>query len=125
LFVHWILAFSGIHVWDLRYVVSGGPARTFEVPSSRESSGITSLCWDRFQSSFFASCTDNAIHEYMPSVQSEKPIRTLNGKDINSFFVQCNASPVSDHLICGSSSKKTYIWDLQVLSHYILIKKSK
>ncbi|KAI3422015.1 protein hexamerization [Globodera pallida] len=107
-------ASSGIRIWDLRYQVASSPVRTLFVPQQMsKESGIASMCWDRFRSSFFAVCTDNAIYEYVPSLNSEFPVRSLRAKCINSFFVQCATSPLSDHLLCGSSLSKAFIWDLQ------------
>ncbi|KAF7638491.1 hypothetical protein Mgra_00002169 [Meloidogyne graminicola] len=110
---------SGIRIWDLRYV-TGAALRTLKVPQneSGKEGGITSMCWDRFNSSFFASCTDNKIHQYLPSFNSDIPILSLNGQGINTFYVQCTTSPISDHFICGSSRDRAFIWDLQENRRY-------
>uniref|UniRef100_A0A1I8BNK1 WD_REPEATS_REGION domain-containing protein n=1 Tax=Meloidogyne hapla TaxID=6305 RepID=A0A1I8BNK1_MELHA len=107
-------ASSGIRIWDLRYV-TGAALRTLKIPQEQggKEAGISSMCWDRFNSSFFASCTDNKIHEYLPASGIDLPVRSLNSHGIDSFYVQCTASPISDHLICGSSRNKAFIWDLQ------------
>nr|CAD2162915.1 unnamed protein product [Meloidogyne enterolobii] len=76
------------------------------------------MCWDRFNSSFFASCTDDKIHEFLPISSCDLPVRSLNGHGIDSFYVQCATSPISDHLICGSSRNRAYIWDLQESRNY-------
>uniref|UniRef100_A0A914L822 Uncharacterized protein n=1 Tax=Meloidogyne incognita TaxID=6306 RepID=A0A914L822_MELIC len=112
-------ASSGIRIWDLRYV-TGAALRTLKVPQEEggKEPGITSMCWDRFNSSFFASCTDDKIHEYLPISSCDLPVRSLNGHGIDSFYVQCAASPISDHLICGSSRNRAYIWDLQESRNY-------
>ncbi|KAL3101205.1 hypothetical protein niasHT_027961 [Heterodera trifolii] len=118
---------SGIRIWDLRYQIASSPIRSLFVPQKMsKESGVASMCWDRFRSSFFALCTDNAIYEYVPSLNSSFPVRSLRTKFVNSFFVQCAASPFSDHLLCGSSFSKAFIWDLQedrkyfqdISSHY-------
>uniref|UniRef100_A0A914NLI2 Candidate secreted effector n=1 Tax=Meloidogyne incognita TaxID=6306 RepID=A0A914NLI2_MELIC len=31
------------------------------------------MCWDRFNSSFFASCTDDKIHEFLPISSCDLP----------------------------------------------------
>lgn len=130
-------ASTGIRIWDLRYQkIASSPVQTFLVPQrmSKES-GVASICWDRFRSSLFAICTDNAIYEYIPALCRELPgwpkfsnfqfiyyfdfqVRSLRTKNVSSFFVQCSASPVSDHLLCGSSYENAYIWNLQVRGKY-------
>lgn len=112
-------ASSGIRIWDLRYV-TGAALRTLKIPQEQggKEAGISSMCWDRFNSSFFASCTDNKIHEYLPASGIDLPVRSLNSHGIDSFYVQCTASPISDHLICGSSRNKAFIWDLQESRKY-------
>uniref|UniRef100_A0A915LI58 Uncharacterized protein n=1 Tax=Meloidogyne javanica TaxID=6303 RepID=A0A915LI58_MELJA len=64
----------GIRIWDLRYV-TGAALRTLKVPQEEggKEPGITSMCWDRFNSSFFASCTDDKIHEFLPISSCDLP----------------------------------------------------
>jgi len=55
-------------------------------------------------------------------IDPDRLVGTLNGAIINSFYVQCRASPVADLLLCGSSQGCAYVWDLQVceLIHLII-----
>ncbi|CAK5073280.1 unnamed protein product [Meloidogyne enterolobii] len=112
-------ASSGIRIWDLRYI-TGAALRTLKVPQEEggKEPGIASMCWDRFNSSFFASCTDDKIHEFLPVSSCDLPVRSLNGHGIDSFYVQCATSSISDHLICGSSRNRAYVWDLQESRNY-------
>jgi len=106
---------SGIRLWDMRYQKISALVKTYEVPqSSVKSSGLTSMC---YHSSFFAACTDNNIYEYTKS-KTEEPENTYVGTTIKSFYVQCAASPVSDHLLCGSFHGCAMMWDLQERRRY-------
>ncbi|KJH45570.1 WD domain, G-beta repeat protein [Dictyocaulus viviparus] len=108
---------SGLRLWDTRKISGreeGHILSTLEVPISKDA-GITSLCLDRFGSSLFAAVTDNCIYEYGILTSDTKPIRHFTGAAIESFYVQVQASPVNDFLLCGSKNQQAVIWDLQDL----------
>ncbi|KAE9413974.1 hypothetical protein Angca_002833, partial [Angiostrongylus cantonensis] len=108
---------SGLRLWDTRKFSikeEGHVLSTLEVPISKDA-GITSVCLDRYGSSLFAAVTDNSVYEYGVLSSNRKPIRHFTGAAIESFYVQVQASPVSDFLLCGSKNKHAVMWDLQDL----------
>lgn len=107
-------ASSGIRVWDLRYQKASKPVQVLHIPqhSSRET-GITSMSWDRYHTNFFATCTDNHIYEYSMSSKTPLPVRSLKANMIGSVYVNCVTSPISDHLLVGSSHDHALLFDLQ------------
>uniref|UniRef100_A0A0K0CYU3 WD_REPEATS_REGION domain-containing protein n=1 Tax=Angiostrongylus cantonensis TaxID=6313 RepID=A0A0K0CYU3_ANGCA len=110
-------SFSGLRLWDTRKFSikeEGHVLSTLEVPISKDA-GITSVCLDRYGSSLFAAVTDNSVYEYGVLSSNRKPIRHFTGAAIESFYVQVQASPVSDFLLCGSKNKHAVMWDLQDL----------
>ncbi|KAL6742258.1 hypothetical protein Aduo_015425 [Ancylostoma duodenale] len=106
---------SGLRLWDTRKIAvkeEGHVLSVLEVPISKDA-GVTSLCLDRFGSSLFAAVTDNCVYEYGILASNTKPVRHFTGASIESFYVQVQASPVSDHLLCGSKNQQAVLWDLQ------------
>ncbi|EYB86046.1 hypothetical protein Y032_0286g1394 [Ancylostoma ceylanicum] len=111
---------SGLRLWDTRKIAvkeEGHVLSVLEVPISKDA-GVTSLCLDRFGSSLFAAVTDNCVYEYGILTSDTRPVRHFTGASIESFYVQVQASPVSDHLLCGSKNQQAVLWDLQDLHHF-------
>ncbi|RCN32807.1 WD domain, G-beta repeat protein [Ancylostoma caninum] len=111
---------SGLRLWDTRKIAvkeEGHVLSVLEVPISKDA-GVTSLCLDRFGSSLFAAVTDNCVYEYGILTSNTKPVRHFTGASIESFYVQVQASPVSDHLLCGSKNQQAVLWDLQDLHQF-------
>ncbi|RCN24957.1 hypothetical protein ANCCAN_29334 [Ancylostoma caninum] len=111
---------SGLRLWDTRKIAvkeEGHVLSVLEVPISKDA-GVTSLCLDRFGSSLFAAVTDNCVYEYGILTSNTKPVRHFTGASIESFYVQVQASPVSDHLLCGSKNQQAVVWDLQDLHQF-------
>lgn len=85
------------------------------------------MCFDRFSSRLFAACTDNNIYEFLPALKSTIPslinfyligfnfiVCRYKGAIINSTYIRCKTSPISDHLLCGSNTGSALLWDLKV-----------
>ncbi|CAJ0590275.1 unnamed protein product [Cylicocyclus nassatus] len=105
----------GLRLWDTRKIAvndEGYVLSTLEIPISKDA-GVTSLCLDRYGSSLFAAVTDNCVYEYGILTADTRPVRHYTGAQIESFYVQVQASPVSDHLLCGSKNQQAVMWDLQ------------
>uniref|UniRef100_A0A1I7XGB7 WD_REPEATS_REGION domain-containing protein n=1 Tax=Heterorhabditis bacteriophora TaxID=37862 RepID=A0A1I7XGB7_HETBA len=107
-----------IRLWDTRtsYVRNRGqevkkPVNVYR--NAHVTKGVTSLCLDRFGSSLFAAVTDNYVYEYAVTTTNTMPIRHFSGATIESFYVQVNASPICDQIICGSTNNQAVVWDLQ------------
>ncbi|KAK5982778.1 WD domain G-beta repeat protein [Trichostrongylus colubriformis] len=108
---------SGLRLWDTRRISvkdEGHVLSTLEVPTNKEA-GVTSICLDRFGSSFFAAVTDNCVYEYGILTSNTKPLRHFSGAAIESFYLQLQCSPSADYLLCGSKNQQAVIWDLQDL----------
>jgi len=68
---------------------------------------------DRYRSSIFAVCTDDNIYEYHMESNNTLPYRCLAAHSLRSSFIRSATSPVSDHLLVGTSHNHALIWDLQ------------
>ncbi|CAJ0573616.1 unnamed protein product, partial [Mesorhabditis spiculigera] len=110
-------AYTGVRLWDVRYMKAGRkgltPIHVFG-PSASDK-GISSIAVDRFGSTLYVNLTDRYIHEYSLASQSLKPVRILDKHQVyNQFEVaQLACSPISDHLACGLKDGETAIWDFQ------------
>lgn len=115
---------SGIRLWDVRANLVRDEARplaVLDVPSASISRdvGVTSICLDRFKSSLFAVATDNCIHEYHPLAGRTEPVRSYVGACVDAdYYIQIAASPISDHILCGSGDKRALVWDCQKFHAY-------
>ncbi|KAK6753245.1 hypothetical protein RB195_012688 [Necator americanus] len=111
---------SGLKIWDTRKIAvkeEGHALSVLEVPINKDA-GVTCLSLDRYGSSLFAAVTDNYVYEYGILTNNTKPIRHFGGASIESFYVQVQASPVSDHILCGSKNQQAVLWDLQDLHNF-------
>ncbi|KAH7725082.1 Protein CDT-2 [Aphelenchoides avenae] len=106
---------SGIRFWDMRYQQIRKPLRTLEIPhsSSQKETGVTSLCLDRYSHRIFAACTDSVIYEFSVPLNDDYPVNSYQANAISGFYIQCAASPISDHILCGSNLDAAFMWDLQ------------
>jgi denticleless len=108
-----------VKLWDLRrtysicknepppswhsFTPTGDPGRPF---------GFTSLVSDPWQSSLFASCTNDIIYQYSTSMLKCDPVGAFGGHKNSTFYVKTAISPEGRYLLSGSSCGQGFIWHI-------------
>ncbi|WJX70227.1 hypothetical protein P8452_54358 [Trifolium repens] len=74
--------------------------------------GISSLSQDDSGLLLSASCMDSRVYLYNTLQLEKGPLRHFEGGRIDSFFVKAAISPDAYSIVCGSSTGKAYVWQV-------------
>ncbi|CAI8035467.1 Denticleless protein homolog [Geodia barretti] len=110
---------GSVKLWDLRRTYSicrlEPPLSWYSFSPVGESGrrfGFTSLTSDPWQSSLFASCTNDIIYQYSTSMLKSDPVGAYGGHKNSTFYVKSTVSPEGKYLLSGSSCSRVFIWYL-------------
>jgi denticleless len=111
---------GSVKLWDLRRTYSIcrlEPPLSWHsfspVGESGRRFGFTSLTSDPWQSSLFASCTNDIIYQYSSSMLKSDPVGAYGGHKNSTFYVKSTVSPEGKYLLSGSSCSRAFIWYLE------------
>ena len=106
-----------VKLWDLRCHASRSTRKHLQVSRPRSDTkrlyGYSSISRSLDGSRLFASCLDDSIHVFDSRLLGDSlavlkhPLFTCS-----SFYVKTSVSPDGSHLMSGSSSGRTFLWDL-------------
>ncbi|ESP02282.1 hypothetical protein LOTGIDRAFT_138584 [Lottia gigantea] len=107
-----------IKVWDLRknYTnISTEPMSRYVFPYSgncQRRHGYSCLTLDSYNSTLYASCTDDVIYVYDVITYNQQPVKTIRGHKNTTFYIKTSLSPDNKFLLSGSSDEMAYIWQV-------------
>uniref|UniRef100_A0A0K0FM40 Denticleless protein homolog (inferred by orthology to a human protein) n=1 Tax=Strongyloides venezuelensis TaxID=75913 RepID=A0A0K0FM40_STRVS len=116
------VSLTGIRCWDVRFLPQSNisnvePLFTYKMPISKRDYGIAYITVDPKRSNFYAACTNNEIYMFSSDGAYEDPMYAMVnnlGEGIN-YSSRLSISPITDHLLVGTSIDCVKVFDLSSL----------